>query len=417
MLADAAVIGKVFWAGAIAQMGERDLDRGHRDAPGALAQGARASLTTFLDRGRGRIRVLARARTRRRLRAAAQSSRASRHVAAARWIESKAPERVEDLADVLAYHYATALELAQAAGQTEQATELETPALRFLPWPGSVRSAWTPPRRSRTSSERSRSPLPDTPNVPRRSCVSVRPRPRPLATPRQRLPSRRPSRPSARPETSPPLPVRWATLSRVLGVLGDPRSWSLPVEALALLEPLGPSPALVGCAHRGGRHRRAPGEVRGRDRARRPGARARLRARPPPSSARPGCRGLARCSLGDSGGLDDFREAIELATEAGLGSEVAMLHNNLGVTLWAFEGPEAYLEVLREGIAYAKPRGLTATLDILMLSSLDALVEHRPARRGARPGRRDGPAARGEWRHVRPARCPRSADPGLRPAR
>ncbi len=61
-----------------------------------------------------------------------RASRASRHVAAARWIESKAPERVEDLADVLAYHYATALELARAAGQTEQATELEAPALRFL---------------------------------------------------------------------------------------------------------------------------------------------------------------------------------------------------------------------------------------------------------------------------------------------
>ncbi len=46
-----------------------------------------------------------------------RASRASRHVAAARWIESKARERVEDLADVLAYHYAAALELARAAGQ------------------------------------------------------------------------------------------------------------------------------------------------------------------------------------------------------------------------------------------------------------------------------------------------------------
>ncbi len=61
-----------------------------------------------------------------------RASRASRHVAAATWIESKAPGRVEDLADVLAYHYATALELARAAGQTEQATSLEAPALRFL---------------------------------------------------------------------------------------------------------------------------------------------------------------------------------------------------------------------------------------------------------------------------------------------
>ena len=45
-----------------------------------------------------------------------RASRATRHVAAATWIESKAPERVEDMADVLAYHFATALELARAAG-------------------------------------------------------------------------------------------------------------------------------------------------------------------------------------------------------------------------------------------------------------------------------------------------------------
>jgi predicted ATPase len=61
-----------------------------------------------------------------------RQSRASRHIAAARWIESKAPERVEDLADVLAWHYSTALELAQAAGHLDAAVDLEAAALRFL---------------------------------------------------------------------------------------------------------------------------------------------------------------------------------------------------------------------------------------------------------------------------------------------
>ena len=62
-----------------------------------------------------------------------RASRASRHVAAAAWIESKAAERVEDLADVLAYHYATALDLARAAGQTPaRQPSSEAPALRFL---------------------------------------------------------------------------------------------------------------------------------------------------------------------------------------------------------------------------------------------------------------------------------------------
>ena len=59
-------------------------------------------------------------------------ARAARHVAAATWLEAKAGERVEDIAEVLAHHYATALELTRAAGQLEHATELEAPALRFL---------------------------------------------------------------------------------------------------------------------------------------------------------------------------------------------------------------------------------------------------------------------------------------------
>ena len=49
-----------------------------------------------------------------------RAARAARHRAAAAWIERKAGERVEDLADVLAHHYLQALELARAAGQTDE---------------------------------------------------------------------------------------------------------------------------------------------------------------------------------------------------------------------------------------------------------------------------------------------------------
>ena len=61
-----------------------------------------------------------------------RAERARRHRAAAAWIERKAGERVEDLAEVLAHHYLQALELARAAGDTEQAEELALPARRFL---------------------------------------------------------------------------------------------------------------------------------------------------------------------------------------------------------------------------------------------------------------------------------------------
>jgi class 3 adenylate cyclase len=121
MLADAAVVGKVFWAGAVAEMGERDLAQ----VIEMLRELSRKELVRLARRSsiEGEAEyafwhVLARDVAYSQL---PRATRASRHVSAARWIESKASERVEDLADVLAYHYATALELARAAAQTEQA--------------------------------------------------------------------------------------------------------------------------------------------------------------------------------------------------------------------------------------------------------------------------------------------------------
>jgi predicted ATPase len=61
-----------------------------------------------------------------------RAERSRRHHSASAWIERKAGERVEDLAEVLAYHYLQALELADAAGDAEHARQLATPARRFL---------------------------------------------------------------------------------------------------------------------------------------------------------------------------------------------------------------------------------------------------------------------------------------------
>jgi hypothetical protein len=47
----------------------------------------------------------------------------------------------------------------------------------------------------------------------------------------------------------------------------------------------------------------------------------------------------------------------------GQGREVAAPHNNLGIALGSFQGPEACLEDLREGIGFAGARGLTEMRD------------------------------------------------------
>ena len=119
LLADAAVIGKVFWAGAIAHMAQRDLT----DVIEALTELSRKDLVRRVRRSSiegeaeyAFMHFLTRDVAYGQL---PRPSRASRHIAAARWIESKAPERVEDLADVLAWHYSTALELTQAAGHLD----------------------------------------------------------------------------------------------------------------------------------------------------------------------------------------------------------------------------------------------------------------------------------------------------------
>jgi class 3 adenylate cyclase/tetratricopeptide (TPR) repeat protein len=375
MLADAAVIGKVFWAGAIAQMGERDLtavtDTLRELSRKALVRPARRSSIE----GEAEYvfwHVLARDVVYAQL---PRAPRAARHVAAAGWLASKSPERVEDLADVLAYHYATALELAQAAGQAEQATELEAPALKFLSLAGEralgldTAAAVANLERALALAPRGHSQHPEALARFGEAVYSA---------------GRYTEAAEALEEAVEALGARgdlpataraMGRLATVRGVLGDPRQWTLPMEALALLEPLGPSPELVAaltevaCVE--ALQVRSEEAIRVADQAL--GLASRLGLARPARAL--GYRGLARTNLGDAGGLEDFRDAIELATEAGQGRDVALLYNNLGWSLWSFEGPAASQEVLRDGIAYAKVRGLTEMLDMLTESTLDPLVD------------------------------------------
>jgi len=130
LLQDAAVIGKVFWAGAVAEMGGRDA----REVRDGLHELARKELVRPARRpsieGETEyafwhllIRDVAYGQIPR-------AARAAKHRAAAAWIERLAGERVEDSAELLVYHYEQAIELARAAG--EDVAELEALALRFL---------------------------------------------------------------------------------------------------------------------------------------------------------------------------------------------------------------------------------------------------------------------------------------------
>ena len=54
-----------------------------------------------------------------------------------------------------------------------------------------------------------------------------------------------------------------------------------------------------------------------------------------------------------------MRRALALAIEQGQGRAAAVLHNNLALASWQYEGPQAALDACREGIDFCERRGIT----------------------------------------------------------
>ncbi len=115
LLQDGAVLGKVFWSGGVAALsgfeGDMLADALHalvrkgfvrRERRSAVAGESEFAFRHVLVREVGYGQV-------------PRPARAEKHVAAAKWVESLGRE--DDHAELLAHHYATALELAEAAGQ------------------------------------------------------------------------------------------------------------------------------------------------------------------------------------------------------------------------------------------------------------------------------------------------------------
>ena len=370
LLGDAAVIGKVFWAGAIAQMGDRDpeavVDALHDLSRKELVRPARRSSM----QGEAEYafwHILSRDVAYNQL---PRAERAARHVAAATWIESQAPDRVEDLADVLAYHYATALELARAAGQADQATTLEKPARRFLTLAGQ-RALGLDTAAAITNLERALALTPE--GHAERASVLV-------SFAEAALHGGRTGEAKAALEEAIPalevlgdVPAQARALnmlSVVLVALADPRWAELVSQAFALLEPLPPDRDMVAALTEVAAAEMLQGRSESAiDVARRALSLAEeLGLGLPPRAL--GYLGSSRMDIGDAAGAKDMREAILLANQAGQGREVALLHNNLSLGLWVFEGPQAALDELAVGVAYATARGLTEMVEWATTSTL-----------------------------------------------
>jgi class 3 adenylate cyclase/tetratricopeptide (TPR) repeat protein len=375
LLQDAAVVGKVFWAGAVAEIGGRE----PREVDLALHELVRKELVrpmraTSME-GESEyafwhllVRDVAYSQIPR-------AERVRRHRAAASWIERKAGERVEDLAEVLAHHYLQALELAQAAGDTGQAGELAIPARRFLALAG-----------ERTLGLDA-------------SQAEAR-----LARALGLTPADDPFRPE--------LLVRWAeaafqagslnaaveAMEEALSVLrargelettaralqlgsrialrrGRGEQVALAAEAVSLLEREAPGAPLVEAYTQLANAYSVSGSFgEGIVAADRAAALAEELGLPEPPRAL-GYKGYNRASLGEDDGLTEMERAIALLVERGAGRDAAIHQNNLAIARYPLQGPQRSLEDFELAIAFARERGLGESAALLEANRPGLLVE------------------------------------------
>jgi class 3 adenylate cyclase len=358
LLQDAAVVGKIFWAGSLVEIGghnQGELELAlHELARKELVRPARVSSMEG-ESEYSFWHLLVRDVSYSQI---PRAQRARRHRAAAVWIERKAGDRVEDLAEVLAHHYLQALELAEASGDAAQVEELAEPARRFLTLAGDrALGLDTAQAEARLARALELTPQED----PVRPELLVRwadaafqaGRPRDAADALERALAVLRERGSAE-ATASALQLR----SRVALRLGEGRQVSLAAEAVTLLEqqPVGPAlmaayAQLANAEMIAGAYGKA---IVAADRA---SAIARELGLPEPPRAL-AYRGFARAYLGEVDGLAEMESALALLVDQGAGRDAAILQNNLAIARYALQGPARSLTAFEEGIAFCQDRGL-----------------------------------------------------------
>ena len=400
LLQDAAVLGKVFWVGALAEIGGRDqaeLELAlHELARKELVRPARVSSMEgeseysfwhllVRDVAYGQI---------------PRAERARRHRAAAAWIERKAGERVEDLAEVLAHHYLQALELAEAAGDTEQAEELAVPARRFLTLAGEralgLDTAQAEARLARAL-ELCPADDPERPELLLRwaDAAFQAGRPREAAAALDEALDLVRARGENEAEAG-----ALILLARVRHRLGEGPQVALAGEAVDLLEQEPPSPALIAAqTHLAQAHFLAGSYGEAIASADRTVTLAKRLGLPVPPFAL-AARGNSRAYLGDPDGLAEMERALPMLIEQGAGNQAATLQNNLAIARYPLQGPARSLADFEQGIAFCEQRGLTNMAETMEADCPGLLVElGRPEEALERAGAVDAAAeaSGGTW--------------------
>ncbi len=357
VMTDAAVVGQVFWPGALRAVGadpdapidailrhleEREFVR--RSGESTIA-GEQAF--TFWH---ALVREVA-------YEALPRAARAGKHKATAEWLSRSAGESGRDASDLLAHHYSTALELAQATGDEPLVRDLREPTREALARAGAY--AFT---LDLEAAERlyARALELSAGDEHRRAEL--------LVGWAEALAQRGLFREAKAAFAEGVADLRrlgdllgaagaLAQLSRLLEWMGDDQAEAMAREAVGLVDGFPPSPEVVDVLERWVMTATLSGDPRGAiSTAERVLALCRELGLPDSAQALH-YRGVARCETGDASGVEDIRLAIETAHAQGEDAKLRAAHFNLAEAVCLIDGPQAALASIDEGLQLASLRG------------------------------------------------------------
>jgi class 3 adenylate cyclase/tetratricopeptide (TPR) repeat protein len=377
LLQDAAVVGKVFWSGALAARGILDEDEVRAD----LRELERKQLIRTVGESsvehqteysfwHALVRDVAYAQIPR-------AGRARRHLAAADWMRDLAGDRAVDRAELIAHHYTQALALTRAArGSPAEVAQLEEPARRFLELAGD-RAVSLDVTRAHAFYSQALELCPA--DHPGRAALTVKAAEAAFqAGDHTAAMSNLEAAVATYEEAGDRLAAGDALvrLSVVMWNLGDAAASKARLgHAIELLEREPPGPQLGHAYAELAVHKADDGLFEEARRWTERGLALVDERGPAEQWLRPlGYRGVARCSQGDAGGFDDLREALRVALEAGLTYQAGLWYANLANQLRDVDAA-ASLDTFQEGIRFAERRGLTELAMWMRAGMLERLFD------------------------------------------
>ncbi|HEX5642760.1 MAG TPA: hypothetical protein VFZ86_10560, partial [Thermoleophilia bacterium] len=375
LLGDAAVIGDTFWRGGVAEISARSAEI-VESVMGSLAEHELVrSLATPSIAGEAEYtfwHALARDVAYSQL---PRKARATKHEAAAAWIERRAGPHASDFADMLAHHYCSALDLLGSIGETESADRLVEPAIRYLVLAGDRAmnlDVAVAEQRYAKALELAGSTGPERFRVLAKWAGALAMEDRDLEAVRAYRDAVEGLIGSGDVGAA---ALALCRLSRCLSSLGDPTAPDLPAQAVRLIEDMEPSSEQVfiyavyaqvlfiyGASH--------PETVI--EAATRALEVAGALGLPAPAEAL-FWRGYARLDLGDLAGLEECERAVRLASDQGLGQERARIEQMNAILALRVKGPRESVVACDRGLEFSRRRGLEAFVVEFRMSRIEAL--------------------------------------------